>query len=176
MDVNEGKGTIFNINYEGEGQTFVAKVGLGGNAYVLSTSTLYSDELAKAFKTDSGFRIDNILGFTMAISRYVPGFIGGLEGPCFYQTARAIERHSDRINLDSMRASPGSQNVDLGKMMQTTASLAGVDLFFLKEIKYVHQHEYRLLWFVNKQADTYLDIVCPEAAKFCTRFEELRIG
>lgn len=176
LDAREGEGTVFNINTEGEGQTFSAKIRQGHNAYVLSTSTLYSKKLAERFETDSGFRIDNVMGFAIAVSRYVPGFIGGLEGPCIYQNGRIIERHSDPINLDSMRVSSGSKEIDMSKLMYKADLLAGFDLFFLKEIRYAHQHEYRLLWLVNNQADLYLDIICPEARDFCTRFEDLRIG
>jgi hypothetical protein len=173
LDASEGKGIVAHINAEGEGQTIMARIGQGHNAYVLCASTFYSGNLAEAFNADSGFRINDIFGFANAVSRYVPGFVVGREGPCLYLQKRVLNRDMGRIELDSLRVSSDSKNMDMGKMMQTIFGMAGDDLFFLKSSKYAHQNEYCLLWCTSGQVNPYLDITCPEARNFCTRFEDL---
>ena len=173
LDTSEGKGIVSHTNSEGEGQTIIAAIGQGHNAYVLCASTFYGSNLADAFNTDSGFRIDDIFGFANAISRHVPGFNIGLEGPCLYLEQRVLERDMGRIDLEEMRISPDSNNLDMGKMMGSMFSIAGDDMFFLEHSKYAHQSEYRLLWHTPKEVQSSLDVECPEAAKFCTRFEEM---
>lgn len=175
LDRSEGKGIVTHVNAEGEGQTIIAAIGQGQNAYVLCASSMYTDGLAESFKTDSGFRVNDIFGFANAISRHVPGFVVGLEGPCLYLQKKVLDRNMGRIDLDTLRVSPDSKNLDLSRMAQTVFSMAGDDMFFLKDSRYANQNEYRLLWVTAGQISPYVDINCPEARVFCTRFEDLRI-
>lgn len=172
-DGKEGKGTVIHTNHEGDGQTFMAAIGQGHNAYVLCGATYYSDEIAKDFNTNSGFRINDLIAFSHAISRYIPGFRGGIEGPCLYQSQRTLSRDMGKIDLDDYKISEDSNNLDMNKMMGSVFQMAGDDLFFLKEITYAKQSEYRLLWFTPSEVDSHIDIVCPDAIQFCTKFEDL---
>lgn len=172
LDADEGFGVVSNRTSDGGGQTLIASIGQGHNAYVLCSSTLYNKDIATSFETDSGFRIDNILEFANAISRHIPSFISGIDGPCHYLPQRNLARGVGYMNIEEMKTSD-SQNIDMNKMLQATAALAGEDMLFLKQTRYSSQCEYRMLWNTRNTADEYLDIVCPEAVQFCTRFEDL---
>ena len=173
MDGSEGHGIVTNVNTEGKGQTIFSVMGQGSNCYVLCSATLYHEEIAKDFGTDSGFRINNTLLFASTLSRYIPGFLSGIEGLCNYLPRRSIVHNMDAIDIESMRISPESKNLDMGKMMQATSKIAGDELLFLKLNRYSSQNEYRLLWHVSGGIDSHIDIICPEARQFCTRFEDL---
>ncbi|HET6763271.1 MAG TPA: hypothetical protein VFH27_06355 [Longimicrobiaceae bacterium] len=72
-----------------------------------------------------------------------------------------------------MKVTPGGKELDMGKVFHMFFEMAGDDLFFLKPVRYAHQNEYRLLWHTTRIVPGYIDIVCPEARQFCTRFEDL---
>jgi len=175
LDGSEGRGIVSNITTDAGGQTIMAAIGQGHTAYVLSASTLFSAEISKDFETDSGFRINDVLGFANAVSRHIPGFNAGMEGPCHYLPKRVLERDMGHVNIEEMRVNPDSKEIDMGKMMQAVFGLAGDDMFFLKHSGYASQNEYRLLWNTSIEVDGFIDIVCPEARQFCTRFEEMRV-
>lgn len=175
LDGSEGRGIVSHTNSEGSGQTMMAVIGQGHRAYVLCAATIYSPDIAQDFATNSGFRINDILGFSNAIARHIPGFNAGSEGSCHYLPKRVLDRDMGLVDIEAMRVSPGSKNLDMGKMMQAVFGMAGDDLLFLKHIRYAHQNEYRLLWNTSRDIDTHIDIQCPEARQFCTRFEDLRV-
>jgi hypothetical protein len=174
LDRSEGTGIITHVNSEGEGQTLIAVMGQGQNAYVLCTSLIYSDELASVFATDSGFRINDIFAFANAISRHVPGFSSGIEGPCVYLNQRVLDRDMGRIDIESWRTDASAPDLDMGRMTQALSNMAGDDMYFLKNLKHASQSEYRLLWSTSGQMSPFIDILCPEARQFCTPFENLR--
>ena len=133
----------------------------------------YSTDLAHAFAADSGFRINDSVGFSEAVSKYLPGFQMGMEGSCLYIAKKTVQRDMGRVDLDSMRISPEGKELDMGKLTQTIFDTAGDDLFFIKSNRYAHQNEYRLLWLTPNDVTGYVEIFCPEARQFCTRFEDL---
>ncbi len=173
LDGAEGTGMVVHRNHEGQGQTIVATVAQGHNAFVLCGSTSLRLELSKTFGTNSGFRINDSIGFSEAISKYIPGFYIGMEGPCMYVAKRIVDRDMGPINLETLKVAPGAKEFDMGKMFQTVFSIAGDDLFFLKSEKYAHQNEYRLLWHTPRDVSGHIDILCPEARQYCSRFEDL---
>lgn len=173
QDSKEGYGLVVHRNNEGQGQTMVASISQGHNAYVLCGAMSFRPELAQAFGADSGFRINDSIGFSEAISKYIPGFYIGMEGPCLYLPRRTIDRDMGPVDLDSMKVSPEGKELDMGKLFQAVFSAAGDDLFFLKSDRFAHQNEYRLLWHSPREVSGHIDIVCPEARQFCTRFEDM---
>lgn len=175
LDGSEGRGLVSHVTAESGGQTIMAAIRQGHTAYVLCASTIFSVDISKDFGTESGFRINDVFGFANAVSRHVPGFNAGIEGACHYLPSRVLERDMGYVDIETMRVSPDSKNIDMGKMMQAVFGLAGDDMFFLKHIRYASQNEYRLLWNTSNKIDGCIDIVCPEARQFCTRFEELRV-
>jgi len=134
---------------------------------------VHKTDLAGCFGTDSGFRIDDTAAFADAVSRYIPGFLLGAEGPCQYMAKRMLVRDMGRVEFESFLESPGSKTVDTQKFIAFIAGMAGDDAFFLKSDEYAHQSEYRLLWHTPNPVSGYIDIVCPDARQFCTRFEDL---
>jgi hypothetical protein len=174
-DTKEGSGIVYHENKSGQGQWMMAATSQGHNAYVLCASTIYQKKLASAFGTNSGFRIDNIIGFCEAVSRYLPGFIGGIDGPCLYLSENVISRDLGRIDMEAMKTTDGTGNYDLNKAAGLVSEIAGDDLVFLKSERYVHQYEYRTLWMTSNTVNGCIDIKCPEARQYCTRFEEIRL-
>lgn len=169
-DADEGFGVVSHRNNEGEGQFMVAGLNQGSNAYVLCGSMNFSQNLSTAFDTDSGFRINDTLGFSAAIARYIPGFYIGQEGPCFYVGRKAVHRDMGVIDFNPP---PGSNSTDLTEVSNFILQAAGDDLFFMKDESYSHQNEYRLLWHTPNEVSGFIDITCPDAVQYCTRFENL---
>ncbi|MDD4649170.1 MAG: hypothetical protein PHO79_04020 [Desulfoplanes sp.] len=174
QDKEEGKGNLWHMNSEGEGQTIVARMGMGQNAYVLCGSRLHDQAVARDFKCDSGFRINDTTAFANMIASHIPGFQGGCEGACLYLSERSVDRDLGRVDFDMFRDHPGDKTMNLNKIQTFLFNSAGTDLFFLKLKKFVNQNEYRFLWLTSSNVDGILEIKCPEARQFCTRFEELR--
>lgn len=170
-DASEGAGTIINKSSEGEGQTFLASISQGQNAYILCGSSIHHPNIAEKFQSNSGFRINDIAQFANAISSYVPGFVFGVEGPCHYVPNRVITRYGKVIDLEKMKISENA--LDMHKMFEAVFSKAGDDLLFLKEVTFADEYEYRLIWNTLDVAEKFIDIKCLEASKFCTRFEDL---
>ena len=131
-----------------------------------------SNELLSAFAVDSGFRVNDTTAFGCAIANAIPGFRGGLEGACIYVGERVLRRKSVPIDFESMRISPHGKEMDMGAMFAAISNVAGDDLLFLKLKNYEQQCEYRLIWYAENAQD-YIDVTCPEAREFCTRFEEI---
>jgi len=64
---------------------------------------------------------------------------------------------------------------DGDKVFNLFGQITGDDILFLKLNKHAHQSEYRMVWFVAEPiVGDFIDVKCPEAAKFCTRFEAIR--
>lgn len=173
LDASEGMGILENVDHEGEGQTLFAVMGQGHDAYVLCGSTIHSETLAKAFQANSGFRINDPTAFGVAVAQSIPGFRGGREGSCIYADGKIVNRQARKLDLESMRVSPEGKELDMGKLFGSLFGMAGDDLYFLKIQKYQHQAEYRLLWSVKELHGDFIDIRCPDAVQFCTRFEDL---
>lgn len=172
-DGSEGWGIVTHQNAEGEGQTMMALMRHGQDAYVVCGSTMFDPELSNAFSTDSGFRINDTTMFADAVAHHIPGFRHGIEGLCLYVARRSVSRDLGRIDLDALRDDQEPKNMSFEKMMSVFGAAAADDLFFLKSNRYAHQNEYRLLWFAHGNSEVHLDIKCPEARQFCTRFEDL---
>lgn len=172
-DTKEGDGVLVHENADNNNPfTVFSRIQQGQKAYVLCGSTHYTQDLSDRFSATSGFRINDTTSFADAIANSLSGFTGGIEGSCWYMDHRAIGRSFKNINLDDFKMNDGSGNLDFEKMASLSMDLAGVDLFFIKETKYSPQCEYRLLWFTNRTMSDFIEIECPEAVQFCTRFED----
>jgi len=172
MDKTEGEGLLINTD-KVTGQELWAVLKQGNNAYVLCGSTKYSNDLAEAFSTDSGFRINDPTAFGCIISQALAGSRGGLEGACLYRDGITVKRYAETMDLESMKIHPDRKELDMGEMIGSISNMAGDDLYFLKNMKYQHQAEYRLIWHVGYDIDEFIEVRCPDAVQLCTRFEEL---
>lgn len=169
-DSEEGYGLVIMNAPDGSKVELSAANGL--NSYIFCTSTLYCEDIANDFKTDSGFRINNILGFVDAISKKIPYFSGGAEGSCIYLPDKVLELEVDQEIMNDVmhKTRSGDSYGAIQKCIQYTK-----DLYFLKMLKYRSQCEYRLMWNSGSETNSHIDIKCPEAIQFCTNFEDLKV-
>ncbi len=168
-DSLEGYGKIIFKTPDGEEYPFEVRSPL--NSYIFCTSTLYCEAIAEDFKTNSGFRINNIIGFVEAVSKNIPYFSGGTEGGCIYLPSKTIEVEVPNDFFNDMSSSNSDEIVNKANDIISDVS----DLYFIKSNSYRSQCEYRLAWHSSSETDSYIDIKCPEAIQFCTRFEDLRV-
>jgi hypothetical protein len=175
LDTQEGRGSLYNADHEGEGQYIFSVMSQGHDCYVLCGSQVYSKSLAQQFFPDSdvvsGFRINDTTAFGVKLADAIPSFKGGLEGPCIYNDG-LIMRKAGRIEYRTVHPD-GKETADLNKLHSGLYRATGSDLFFVKSKKYQHQLEYRLLWAVREKVSDYIDVKCQEAVQYCTRFEDV---
>lgn len=136
----------------------------GQEAYVLCASTIE----ARLPDADliSAFRIIDTLGFANAISRQIPGFLGGTEGLCSYRDNTRL------IKKDPLIFSPPQEGENVDQWFEEHDRRIGkhsIDAFFIKERRFSHEAEYRFIWFASGPNREFIDIKCPEAIKFCER-------
>ena len=139
----------------------------GQEAYVLCGGTVENKKMEASFSTDDGFRIINTLAFADTISRYIPGFIAGMEGLCAYRRHLLIEEHEvSPIKPPGEFKDPEEWGQEYDHYVAEKSKKA----FFLKHLKYSHQGEYRFVWFAAGESERdHIDIVCSEATKYCQR-------
>jgi hypothetical protein len=162
----EGKITFVHRTSQRGGQTLEAFAAHGQNAYVLCGAMRFENELMDAFNCDSYIRINDPTKFGMAISKHLPGFIAGFEGPCLYQANKIIEKDLGYIDLNSFKTQTGQ--VDMNKLQSFINHHMSFYPYFLKDKSYSHQMEYRLLWLTSSETNDYIDIKAPEAIQFCS--------
>jgi hypothetical protein len=139
-------------------------------AYILCTATIESPKLEASFDTSDGFRINDSIGFANAISMYIPGFIGGIEGPCTYQEPEALFKE-ESVSIGH----PGQSSEDVERFFDEYEMNMAVhrrDALFTKPIRFAHQGEYRFIWFTNGLEQDFIEVACPEALKYCQRMGE----
>lgn len=173
QDKREGWGFVSNRTTTPDGISVHALTQHGMDSVVLCGSTRFSSELASAFGTDSGFRINDTPGFGNAISRYIPGFRFGIEGECIYRPDRTIKEDIGDLKMEDLQVAADDSSISGDKLFAAIAQITGDDLLFLKRDDLSHQNEYRILWFGTESPDLTIDITCREAIQFCTRFEDL---
>jgi hypothetical protein len=174
-DPDEGKANFFHRTEEGGGQTIAAHIEQGQNAYILCGSAYFSPDLMDAFGADSYIRINDSTAFGQAVSRHIPGFSGGAEGHCRYQSARAFERDLGFVDGINVTLPDGSPGYDQQRLLQVLNQGVGVVPIFLKGVHFAWQAEYRLVWFSSGLASPYLEIKVPEARELCTKGNDFQI-
>lgn len=155
----------------GSGHTVIAKTSHGQNAHVLSTSYLKSDALMTDFGCDGCFRITNSMGFGMTLSKKIPGFKHGIEGPCCYMTERVVKKTLVDFSIEELQHDDDKSKLDLDKIAQLTGQMAGPEVFFVKHMSYQHQLEHRFVWLLDRDAEEYCFVECPEVLEFCEKVE-----
>jgi len=123
------------------------------------------------FDCDSYIRINDPTKFSMAISKHIPGFVAGFEGPCLYQSNKIIEKDLGYVDLNKFRNNSGQ--VDRNMVNSFVSHHMSFYPFFLKDTCYAHQLEYRLLWLSNAEINEHIEIKVPEAIQFCTKPNKL---
>jgi len=162
LDSNEGDWvTVIHRSAEQGDQTISAHWKTGSYAYVVSASMKYDQGLMSGFDCDSYIRIHNPTEFGARISRQIPGFRSGGEGPCLYQANRIVGGDGEYVDPKRFKTAE-----DLGKFINDKAQHIP---FFIKHNSFAHQVEYRMIWITDHEVNDFLDIKCPEAVELCSR-------
>jgi hypothetical protein len=171
LDQFEGKTTFVHSTQQNGGQTIESYSTQGTDSYVLSTSMRFDPKIMNDFKTNSYIRINDPTSFGMAVSRRIPSFVAGFEGPCLYQSNKIIQKDLGYIDLDKFKRQDGQINIELVKnFIFSNMKHFGC---FLKDKIYETQSEYRFIWFILNDTADYLDIQVPEAIPYCEKPNQL---
>jgi hypothetical protein len=168
FDAEEGRTFLVAKTAELGGQTVACWHECGREAYVLCGSTEYSRDLGEAFD-EACIQINDTRAFAMEIVKCIPDFVDGMEGPCTYQNKKIIEKDVGYLPLSEIRDSNDPSRLDVRRMRKWLHRVGGVDVYFLKPLRYRKQSEYRFVWRTNSEIAAALTIECPEAIKHCQR-------
>lgn len=159
-DEKEGISLLVHSNQEGSGQTLTGWGEHGRNAYVLCGALRQDDGLMNDFQCDSYIQINDTAGFAQLVANQIAGFAGVLAGPCRYAQMRIIERDLGPIDPDSL---------SIEEIYRLANDQQKLEALFLKEQRYSHQAEYRILWLTSGTTEPFLDIKVPDAISLCSR-------
>ena len=167
LDLDEGKSTFLHRTKKNGGQSVVARLNHGMNAYVLSTTMRHSPQLMSEFGCDSFFRINDSTAFGISIAKKLEGVVGGLEGQCIYQTSKVIERDLGFLELPPPVDQP-DWKVDRAAISTLALQQASHFPLLMKHSFYQLQFEYRLVWIMRDEIGEHIDIEVPEAIGYCS--------
>lgn len=170
---DEEKGDVFegrvSMGIEAPNGRYAIAAINGQEAYVLSASTVESNNMKANFQADSGFQIINTLAFADCISRQIPGFDRSTQGFCLYRDSILLQK---KTNIPIKPPEPHGNMEEWAAENDRFISEQSVDAYFIKLSKYSHQGEYRFIWFAQgKEEKEHIDLYCPEATKFCERID-----
>lgn len=161
-DKNEGEGIIGGEDGKGNHNYVIYDSGM--KAYIMSTTRDLTDKVKKDFDGKCAIKIHNPTLFAFEISKKIPFCTSGLEGSCNYESYRTY------ILSKELSENIAFQNIDFQNDPYSSEKLKAITMgneLFLKLKKYIHQREYRLIWFSNQEVNESILIKCPEAVKFC---------
>lgn len=172
-DQREGQGNYLGHDPDNRMQ-FIVQTDDFDNSYMLSTSLLLRSELSKTFNCDGCFRILDPIGFSVAISNSLTGFIQSVNGFCQYEEERLIKTEFPSVDMLDFRNEEGAMLIGDKKMRQRVKEISktGFEKLFLKERKYQEQVEYRFIWIIDPkyhEVRDFIDINCLEAVQFCKK-------
>jgi len=165
-DLQEGR-LVFEIPIPSQQIAIRVRGGAGRKSYILSTSLREDIELMQAFRTDSYFKINNVIEFSMAIASKIMGCTNLKFGCCKYLRQRLIQRDM-RMLTEKELEMISERKIDR-TIIREISSRVLEDAIFIKLIQYSHQQEYRLTWHVNHEVHEPLYVECREAIQFCQR-------
>lgn len=172
VDSKEGKTFLIHRTSDGGGQTLTMEVDYGHDAYVLCGSMAPSKELLKAFGCDSAIVITDTKWFGREVSKKVPGFRMGVEGPCSYQFRRIIEKDLGYLDFGPVGPDGKISQINTSALAHAYGQLSAADAYFLKREVHRYQVEYRFIWLTNDPIQPALDIVVPDARRYCVPWED----
>lgn len=140
----------------------------GQEAYVLCGGLVENPTMEASFSTQCGIRILNPLAFSDAVSGRIPGFVGGYQGNCVYRSDTFLSKQ------DSATFEPPANHDGMEKWASDYDEYIAretSEAFFIKRLKFAHQNEYRFIWFAHGYEQSELFVTCPEARRFCEKYE-----
>lgn len=165
-DTNEG--SSFNTAKLDNDMALSTLVSAGMNEYSFCTSTILDNKLLIKFSRNSVFRIKDPLNFIFEITKSLLRVQQVLHGYCLYLDKRMLTKSVPNVKFDDFKVEGG---ISLDKMVEVSNYVQGLDSFFLKEKKYQHQSEYRILWQTDREVRNGILINCPEAIKYCEKID-----
>lgn len=165
-DTQEGKAFCYGETADGKSVMVAQQQGI--SAAIFCTSHRLSRDLAKAFGRNAAFQITDTPMFAYEIRR-LTGFKHGLEGSCIYRSD-GIKRFLD-VSLDLERQKDKGGDIDMGILSGLGQALGGPELVLLKRKLYEAQHEYRLIWELDRNLDDHIDLMVPLARQYCRKVE-----
>lgn len=149
--------------------TLGTHVTAGMNEYSFCTSTILDESLLNTFSRNSVFRIKDPLNFILEITRSLERVHQVIHGNCLYLDQRMLTKNVSGVDMESLKSEEGG--ISFEKLMQVSNYVQGLDAYFLKQKKYQHQSEYRILWQTDREVKNGIVINCPEAIQYCEKVE-----
>ena len=175
MDLNEGFAKFIHRTSEGGGETLIMDYECHPNVYSLCASALPSKNLMAKFSgADSAIVIWDPIRFAYEVTEALKKIVSVrecIQGPCSYQLRRVVERDLGYLGLADEETSDPSK-MDSDKLNSVISKVINHDVYFLKRETYVGEAEYRFVWLIDGVASQALDIVVPEAVRYCARWED----
>jgi hypothetical protein len=135
----------------------------GRDAYVLCGSMSDDPDIARKFKAGGCIAIQDTTGFAKAVSRHIPGFVGGSEGPCIYASGRSVKRDFDLLPVDE----PGADEPPSDELQAWLRDRLREYPYYVKASSFAYQLEYRIVWLTDREVDGHIVIRVPEARAHC---------
>ncbi len=151
----------------GAKQTMYAVTRHGDRALVLCASQSGTAAIFDAFGHRAAILINDPVGFGAAIALRIPGCLYGIQGPCVYKDGLV------ESSIGDFEFNPRIH--DMQAIASMALALPGRHAYFRKKTRYAHQREYRWVWLTADQPPQFLDIVVPEAIRFCRKVKRPRV-
>jgi hypothetical protein len=166
-DTDEGKS--MNFAKSENDLTLSTYVTAGMKEYSFCTSTILDESLLNTFSRNSVFRIKDPLNFILEITRSLQRVHQVMHGHCLYLDQRILTKNVSEVDMESLKSEDGG--ISFEKLIQVSNYVQGMDAYFLKQKKYQHQSEYRILWQTDREVINGIVINCPEAIQYCEKVE-----
>jgi hypothetical protein len=147
----------------------------GRPAYVLCAS---ATPFATLPHDQSVLRIVDAQAFCDEVAQCIPSFTHAKRGYCIYTDDRNLNKVQSTPLPEMPIPSPDvpfdgdAWERDLKQWnIASSARLIGEvdDCYFIKPTAFVHEAEYRFIWFTSGPCEPYIEIACPSARVFCNR-------
>jgi hypothetical protein len=168
------EGQSMNIGTTDHDKQFMTFTTVGHNDYCFCTSTILDKGLYSIFKRESAFRIKDPINFILEINRSLLRVREVLYGNCIYLNERILKKKIGNVTIDHMRDDKEPDKISLEKIMGLP--IHGPESYFLKQIHYQTQSEYRIIWKTDREVAGNIVINCPEAVKYCEKIEDLELS
>lgn len=161
-DVDEGSAHLI---AQRNSRHFGASVQSGMKCYALCGSTILSKRVMSMFDgADAVIEVTNTLEFGHSIARQLSGFRLGISGHCIYG-GRILSREYLGDPSQGLRDEDG--NVSIDRTMNRANEISQDEDFFLKDMQFQSQSEYRWMWEVDDLNGDEIYVHSLDAQNFC---------
>jgi len=168
---DRSEGRTMNVGHSENNKTIGTMTTVGFYDYCFCTSTICDKGLAKKFKRDSVFRIKDPVNFILEVNRSLARVREVLYGNCIYLSRKIIQKRIPPVELENLIDDKHPDKISFETLMQASAPIHGSEAYFIKQIDFQHQNEYRIIWKTDRIVDEGIIIHCPEAVVFCEKVD-----